>query len=516
MHRPLAVNPLAARLARLPDRAWLAGAPPLGALSSLGFEPWALAPLAFAALVALMTALIARPVRAAAFAFLFFAAHFIVSLAWIATAFTYQSKMPAAFGWPAVGGLSLFLALYPAAAAIAAARLARTPLALVLLFAGLFAVTEVLRGLLLTGFAWNPLGAMLLASGEAARLAAFTGANGLSALLLAGLGGLAALLLGDRHGAWLAGALALLLFVAPLALPTPPSPGPGAPAFLLVQPGTGIADKHSDGGAERSLKAAIETTRAALAGLATPPAAIIWPEATVEFPLEELPVLRRQLVDGLAPRTLLLTGGVALERDGAGRVIGARNSLYALDSTGAILARYDKAHLVPGGEYLPLRPLAEPLGLARLVPGSLDFLPGPGPVTWRLPGLPPHAPNICYEIIFPGAVVDRADRPAFLVSVSNDAWFGPTGPPQHHAQARLRAIEEGIPILRVTPTGLSGLIGARGALLETLPAGLAASALVALPPPLPAPPAAQLGLALPLLIAGLLVLAGLATDRIKT
>jgi hypothetical protein len=103
MHRPLAVNPLPARLARLPDRAWLAGAPPLGALSSLGFEPWALAPLAFAALVALMTALIARPVRAAAFAFLFFAAHFIVSLAWIATAFTSQSKMPAAFGWPAAG-----------------------------------------------------------------------------------------------------------------------------------------------------------------------------------------------------------------------------------------------------------------------------------------------------------------------------------------------------------------------------------------------------------------------------
>lgn len=521
MHRPPAVKPLApnalaARLARLPDRAWLAAAPPLGALSSLGFEPWGLAPLAAAALAALMAALIARPARATAFAFLFFAAHFAVSLAWIATAFAFQSNMPAAIGWLAVGGLSLFLACYPALAAWAAARLARRPLGFALLFAGLFALTEVLRGLLFTGFAWNPLGALLLAVGESARMAALTGANGLSALLLAALGGLAALTLGDRRGAWPAAGLALLLAIGPLALPAAPPPGPGAPALLLVQPGTGIADKHSPGGAERSLEAAIRRTDAALAGLAAPPAAVIWPEATIEFPLEEQPALRRRLMDGLAPGTLLLTGGVALERDGAGRVIGARNSLYALGPGGTILARYDKAHLVPGGEYLPLRPIAEPLGLARLVPGSLDFLPGPGPVTWRLPGLPPLGPNICYEIIFPGAVVDRADRPAFLVTVSNDAWFGPTGPPQHHAQARLRAIEEGIPILRVTPTGVSGLIGADGALLETLPLAQAASALVRLPPPLTAPPAARLGLALPLVIAGLLLLAGLAANRIKT
>lgn len=515
MHRLQPTSPVIARLARLPDRAWLVAALPPGALSAVGFEPWGAGLPAAAALVALQLALIARPRRAAVFAFLFFAAHFAVSLAWIATAFTFQAKMPAAFGWLAVGGLALFLALYPALAAWGAVRLASRPLAVALSFAGLFAVCEVLRGLLLTGFSWNPLGALLLAA-DAARPAALVGASGLSALLLAGLGGLAAALAGDRLGAWPAIGAALLLIGTPLLLPAAQPAGPDSPQLLIVQPGTGIADKHSDGGAARSLEAAIDQTRAALTGLAAPPAAIVWPEATVEFPLEESPALRSRLVEGLAPGTLLLTGGVALERDPAGVVTGARNSLYALDPQGTILARYDKAHLVPGGEYLPLRAVAEPLGLARLVPGTLDFLPGPGPVTWRLPGLPPLSPNICYEIIFPAAVVDRADRPAFLVTVSNDAWFGPTGPPQHHAQARLRAIEEGIPIVRVTPTGISGLIGADGARLETLPSGTAASALIALPPPLPAPPAARLGLALPLALAGLLVAAGLASNRIKT
>ncbi|MFN3370777.1 MAG: apolipoprotein N-acyltransferase [Sphingomonadaceae bacterium] len=516
MHDPMPVSLLARRLALVPDGAWLLAALPLGALSSLGFEPWGLTAPALAALLALLLALMARPARATPFAFLFFATHFAVSLAWIASAFTFQSNMPAAFGWLAVAGLSLFLALYPALAAWGAARLARRPLGFAPVFAGLFATAEMARGLLFTGFSWNPLGALLLGSGDLARLAAVTGASGLSALLLAGLGGLAAVLLGDRRGGWLAAGLALLLVAGPMLLPAAPPAAPDAPRILIVQPGTGIADKHSDGGAERSLEAAISLTRRALDRLAAPPAAIVWPEATVEFPLEESLALRLRLVDGLPPDTLLLTGGVALERNGAGRVIGARNSLYALDSSGAILARYDKAHLVPGGEYLPLRPIAEPLGLARLVPGSLDFLPGPGPVTWRLPGLPPLSPNICYEIIFPAAVVDRADRPAFLVTVSNDAWFGPTGPPQHHAQARLRAIEEGIPIVRVTPTGVSGLIGADGARLETLLVGDPATALVALPPPLTPTPAARLGLGLPLLVAGLLLAAGLAANRIKT
>jgi apolipoprotein N-acyltransferase len=150
------------------------------------------------------------------------------------------------------------------------------------------------------------------------------------------------------------------------------------------------------------------------------------------------------------------------------------------------------------------------------VPGSIDFRPGPGAETWTLPGLPPLSPNICYEIIFPGAVVDRAQRPAFILTVSNDAWFGTSGPPQHHAQARLRAIEEGMPVVRVTPTGISGLIDARGGLLQSLPQGEAATARVGVPPARAATPFARMGLLAPALFALLLLAAGLWIGRRRT
>jgi apolipoprotein N-acyltransferase len=350
------------------------------------------------------------------------------------------------------------------------------------------------------------------------QMAALVGANGLSALAVLAGGSLAALL-GARGEA---GRLALVLLfplllglgllVPRIQAPLPPNT---ATRLLLVQPGTRIEDKHAEGGLERSLERVVLQTRAALEGQPRP-AAVIWPEATVEFPLEETPGLGAALTQGFAPGTLLLTGGVAVERDGAGRLTAARNSIYALDHRGTILARYDKAHLVPGGEYLPLRAITEPLGLARLVPGSLDFRPGPGATSWVLPGVPILAPNICYEIIFPGAIVEQGVRPGFILTVSNDAWFGRSGPPQHHAQARLRAIEEGLPVVRVTPTGISGVIDPRGGLQHTLPAGGAAHALVTLPAALPATPFARAGLAAPGLFALLLIGGGAWLRRRET
>ena len=294
----------------------------------------------------------------------------------------------------------------------------------------------------------------------------------------------------------------------PLAAPT-------ATKALLVQTGVGIDDKHEEGGLARNVQVAVARTRLALAS-GLKPDLVIWPEATVEFPLEEMADLRRELVSGFPQGAKLLTGGVALWRDDRGTITAAANSAYLLDSQGEILARYDKSHLVPGGEYLPLRAIAEPLGLARLVPGSLDFKPGDGPTTWAFPPLPKIAPNICYEIIFPGAIVDRANRPDVIVTISNDAWFGPSGPPQHHAQARLRAIEEGLPVLRVTPTGITGVIDPRGGLLETLPKGVTAHALVSVPAPLAPTPFARLGLLAPALFAAFLLAAGVFLNRRKT
>jgi len=132
------------------------------------------------------------------------------------------------------------------------------------------------------------------------------------------------------------------------------------------------------------------------------------------------------------------------------------NSLEAVDSDGEIVARYDKAHLVPFGEYMPFRDV---LPLQKITPGNLDYTAGPGPRTIELPGLPPFAPLICYEVIFPGAVVDQDHRPAWMLNVTNDAWYGRTsGPYQHFAIARTRAVEEGLPLVRVANNGISGVV----------------------------------------------------------
>jgi apolipoprotein N-acyltransferase len=521
-HRPLAPAWLRRRLAAAPPGLGIALALGGGAAAALAMEPWSLWPLAPLGLALLLLSVSARPEAGFGLGLAFGLAHFALGLFWIAEAFTFQTAMPAWMGWLAVAGLALFLALYPALAALGAGMMVRPlgapapllPLSLAL--AGAFAAAEILRGLLFTGFAWNPLGAAALPLLGLAQGAALVGANGLSALVVLLGGAIAALADGrGERGRPLLMALLPLALLADLggrALPRPAAE-PDAPTFLLVQPGTGIADKHGQGGAEAALADALRLTREGLASVSRPPAAVIWPEATVEYPLDELPGLAAQLVAGFPPGTWLLTGGVALERDETGTAVAAHNSLFALDPAGRVRARYDKAHLVPGGEYLPLRPIAEPLGLARLVPGTLDFRPGPGPLTWRLPGLPALSPNICYEIIFPGAVVARADRPEAIVTVSNDAWFGPTGPPQHHAQARLRAIEEGLPVLRVTPTGVTGLIGPDGRMLDTLPRGAAGFLEVPLPQARAPTPFARLGLAAPLALAAALLLLAIAAAR---
>jgi apolipoprotein N-acyltransferase len=162
-----------------------------------------------------------------------------------------------------------------------------------------------------------------------------------------------------------------------------------------------------------------------------------------------------------------------------------------------IRGRYDKAHLVPYGEYLPMRPLLSAIGLSRLVPGDLDFLPGPGPQSYALPGFGKVGVQICYEIIFSGEVVDKNDRPDFLFNPSNDAWFGAWGSPQFVAQSRLRAIEEGLPVVRSTPTGISTVIDSNGVVVVALPTGKAGFIQTTLPAPARPTPFARFGNILP-------------------
>ena len=455
-----------------------------GLVSATGFAPLSWWPVTLAALAVLLHLIANAPTwkRAALLGWLFGVGHFTFGNGWIATAFTYQAEMPAWLGWIAVFALALYLAVYPMLAAVAAWALARrSPAALILAFAALWTITEWLRSWVFTGFVWNPLGMIALGPWSRpglALLAPWLGTYALSALavLLAGCWWLAICEVKTARRI----ALAVVPFLA-LLLPQlyTPAAQPGKLPYTLVQPNI-PQDELTD-----TTKYESQFRRTAGLSLARHPGQrrlVLWPESGIpdylrpgypalfyEDTFKDDPGLARERIGRvIGPGSLLLTGAVDLVMSGR-RVIAADNAVTALDGEGRIRSGYIKAHLVPYGEYLPMRGLLEPLGLSRLVAGSLDFRSGPGPRTLELQPWGKIGVQVCYEIIFSGQVVERGNRPDFLFNPSNDGWFGRFGPPQHLAQARLRAIEEGLPILRATTTGISAAIDANGVVRQTVP-----------------------------------------------
>ncbi|HEX9964769.1 MAG TPA: apolipoprotein N-acyltransferase [Allosphingosinicella sp.] len=492
-----------------------------GLAAACGFQPIGLWPLTLAAFALLLWLIREAPSLRSALArgWWFGVGHFILGLNWIATAFTYQAEMPASLGYVAVVLLSLYLAVYPAAAAGLAWRWGRRDeLRLALVFAAAWIVTEWLRATLFTGFAWNPLGVSLVATPVAwsSRLVGTYGLSGLTALVA----GVALLLVLRRWRPAAAAAAIVALSGAAGFAAGGPADGPPGPALRIVQPNIGQQDKWRPGFEGENLA---RLQRLSAWGHREP-RLLLWPEAAVTRPLEnglrdvghiiETLELRRDVAAMLGDKDLLLTGGVTWRSPDGRDITSATNSVFAIDRSGRILGRYDKAHLVPYGEYLPMRPILSSLGLSRLAPGDVDFDPGPGPQTLDLPVIGKAGFQLCYEIIFSGAVVDRANRPAFLFNPSNDAWFGAWGPPQHLAQARLRALEEGLPILRATPTGISAVIDSDGRLLRSLPWRTAGVIDTRLPPPQPPTPFARLGNILPLLFSLLLIAQAMLSQRI--
>jgi apolipoprotein N-acyltransferase len=494
----------------------------LGALAACGFQPWGLWPLTLAAFAGLMWLLQEAPrLRTAmTLGWWFSVGHFSAGLNWIATAFTFQAAMPAWLGWIAVVLLSLYLAVYPALGAGVAWKYGRRhPLAFVLWFAAMWIVTEWMRGTMFTGFAWNPEGVVLLDAAGLAGTAKLVGTYGLSGVAMLAAGAL--FLLARRH--WRSGvALGVPIVATALALwpMRAQDPPPLRTAIRLVQPNISQTDKWRPGFEEEILR---RLARLSNAGQ-NEPRLLLWPEVAVTEPLQDARThpgyqadvdwTRARVREMLGPRDLLLTGGMAVNSQDGERASGATNSVFAIEGgTGRILDRYDKAHLVPYGEYLPMRPLLEAIGLSRLAPGDLDQDPGPGPRTLDLPIVGKVGFQLCYEIIFSGEVVDRANRPNFLFNPSNDAWFGAWGPPQHLAQARLRALEEGLPVLRATPTGITAVVDADGRLVSTIPAHRQGFLDARLPAPNPPTLFARFGNVLPMLFALLLAAAAIAVSR---
>ena len=456
-------------------------------------------------------------------------AHLTLANNWIATAFTHQAKMPEFLGWLAVPLLCIYLAWYPALAALAAHLLARKrPLwAFGLVLAGAWIVTEWMRGWVFTGYPWPPLGLMLLGGWDTpglARVLPWMGTYALSGVaVLLGCGVLAAIT--RRRATDLI--VPLVPLTAIMLVPATPAVQSNL-RYTLVQPNLPQSEINDPGMFEEQF-ARIATLTVKQRGA---PRIVLWPESAIPDYLEDGyperyylqmtaaadPAFARKRIGGLLGEgSMLLTGVVNLNidtrEDGSLGAVSARNSVAAIDAAGTLVAGYDKAHLVPYGEYLPMRPLLEPLGAARLVAGSIDYVPGPGPRTLDLGAQGKAGIQICYEIVFSGAVVDRANRPDYIFNPSNDGWFGAWGPPQHLAQARMRAIEEGLPVLRSTTTGISAVIDANGIVRGSIGRGEADALEGRVPAAKPPTPFARVGHWLTLGWAALLLGLGLTLPR---
>ncbi len=431
----------------------------LGAASALALPPLHALPVLLLTLPAFL-ALLGRAAtwrQAALWGFLFGWGHHLAGTYWVThSLFTDIGR----WWWlvpVAAPGIALPLGLFgvlPALVAWKAAPGWRRWLG----FSAAWVVAEGLRTLgPLGGFPWNLLGTGWAFHALPLQGAAVVGAFGLSFLTVA----LGALPHWRSRRAWAGGAAVLALWLGfgawRLAQPEPPSPGV---QLVLVQGNVPQDTKWDEAQRlpifRRYLALTEEATRRAAA--TGQPVAVIWPETASPFLLAQDPDAIRLAAAALPPGATLLAGTVRAEWGADGRLSGLWNSLVALSGAGAVLDVFDKFHLVPFGEYMPLGGIIP----IRVVTGGRDFSAGPGPQTLVLPGLPPVSPLICYEVIFPGRVTG-AERPAWLLNVTNDAWFGVSaGPFQHFAAARLRAVEEGLPMVRAAQTGISAIVDARG------------------------------------------------------
>jgi len=466
----------------------------LGLLAAAAMPPFNLLPVLFVAFPGLVWLLDGRDGWRGAFldGFLWGMGFFVPSLYWTAEAMFVDI---AQFWWMvplALLGLPALLSLYNGAATALARRFWYRGTARILVLAVAWGLLEWLRGHMLTGFPWVLIGYVW--SGDAAPLLA-----GLQSVSIIGIYGVSMLTvlvvalparLADPGRPVLPpligfAGLAAVLAWGGLRLADGPDPLVAGTMLRLVQPGFAQTAVSTQ---------ALERDRffrlLALAGSpgADKVTAQIWPEGAVGFPLN-LDANARAAIAQVVPKGgLVITGTLRMQPEPGG-TFQAWNNISAIDGTGALVSSYDKFHLVPFGEYVPLHKY---LTFNQIVARRFDFSVGPGPQSVPLSPLPPAAPIICYEAIFPHDVIDEAHRPGWILNVTNDAWFGTsTGPHQHFAIARTRAVEEGLPLVRAANTGISGVVDAHGRVLARL--GLGRSGVLDAPLPAGLPDATPYG-----------------------
>ncbi|TDQ78593.1 apolipoprotein N-acyltransferase [Dongia mobilis] len=468
----------------------------LGALGALAFAPVNAIPAMAVALVGLFWLIQSAPTRRRAFNVAWFwgFGHFAAGNFWIANSFLIDA---ARFGWmmpPVIGGLAAFLALYPGLVGAALWRRDDLSPGRILAFAALFTIGEWLRGHVLTGYPWNLTAYVWDASVAMMQSVALWGAWGLGfvTVLVFTLPAMLGAATGRRQLLFLGGGLALLAGLwlgGSLRLDAAASAHVPDVRLRIVQANISQAERMLTDPGLRHLEKHVALTRM------TPgfgeSNVVVWPESGADFFLERKPDLRQFIATAVPPGGTLLTGTIRGWPE-TGKISEIWNSLTVLDGSGNLLATADKAHLVPLGEYVPLRDLFPFIN--KLTPGSMDFSAAAGPQTIAVPGAPDAGPLICYEVIFPGAVTNPV-RPQWLVNITNDGWFGISpGPYQHFVAARFRSVEEGLPMVRAANTGISGIIDSYGRIEAISELGTEAVLDGALPVALPATVFARWGL----------------------
>jgi len=403
---------------------------------------------------------------------------FAVGLYWVGNAFLVDAATFGSLMGVAVASLAAGLALFPAVTLALAAVFWRSGPHRIILVALGWSASEWLRGHLLTGFPWNLIGYTWGASLPMLQITALIGSYGLSLLTTLAAASPAALIDCGRAGdakllrsaiAWPAVTAAAFGFiaifgVARLQSKEPPDV-PGV-KLRLIQPSVPQREKITSGNAARIFNEHIALMRRPGSATITH---FVWPEAAVPILLSEDPGALGTIAQVLGPNQWLLAGSARYEPATASHPERYFNSLHIISTDGVVVATYDKHHLVPFGEYLPLKPVLRLIGLRQLVANEVGFTPGPRLRTLAVPGAPPVGPLICYEAIFPGEVVQPEHRPAWLLNITDDTWFGlGAGPRQHFESARIRAIEEGLPLIRAANNGISAAIDAKGRIRQKL------------------------------------------------
>jgi apolipoprotein N-acyltransferase len=462
-----------------------------GALSALAMAPfnaWPVLFLTFPVMVWLIDGAGAgrfAGVPAAAMAGWWFGVgYFVPGLYWIGYAFLVDAST---FAWLmpfAVLGLPAYLALFTAFGFALARLIWSRGASRLLALAAALTVGEWLRGHMLTGFPWNTFGYALSEPLALAQTASLIGLWGLTFLAVAIFASPAVLIDGSSRGRrpWITPVAALALLAAlsifgAARLSLQPTQQVTGVKLRIMQP-----NLEQDARFNYSAKPEVMRKYLTLSDRASGPQStgvrdvniLIWPESAFPFFLTREADAMAQIAELLPKGTVLITGSVrAPDLPAGARILRAYNSIYVIDHDGSVLSVYDKLHLVPFGEFLPFQDWMEKVGLVQLTKVQGGFIPGALRKPITIPNAPRALPLICYEAIFPGDAAAREDRPGWIVNLTNDGWFGiSTGPYQHLQQARLRAIEQGLPVVRAANTGISAVIDPLGRVVARLGLGM--------------------------------------------